>query len=498
MAFNQILKGTLLPKISLQKLWDEDSSSGSGSPFFEMNINKPDSSQKVGANEPFVKIGNQVVTDIENLIIDETGIIPTITMIFNDSSGEYSGHVFPKHNIILNLYLKASNDNFKPIRNDFLITSIKSISNKKSDQAKHRWTETSHTYLVKGELYVPKLHNHISKAYVNLNSKDTLKRIAEDFKLGFSENESSTSDQMTWINPNNSTLNFIDEIIKHSYRDDDTFFTAFIDKYYYLNFIDVNEQLKITDADSTFIAHANGLEAGFSQKMKDSPEIQKLYQETVDNYLTTESKDKGQSNFIVDIDLISNQGAILNDHGYKKHLYYYDSQTNHESPKDKFKDFFLKPINSTGRSVDTFLIPEDKDLAENETRDWTGITYGNVHDNWKTANLLNEHNLNELEKIKLKVTINNINFQCIRGAMIPVVVTSNKAEYMMKAAELDTNLEAMITDKSNLMDETIDSQLTGYYYISGAKYYYDKTRSVGLYTELYLARREWNRSKIIK
>jgi hypothetical protein len=232
--------------------------------------------------------------------------------------------------------------------------------------------------------------------------------------------------------------------------------------------------------------------------MKDLPGLKKLFEETVDNYLTTEMKDRGRSNFIVDIDLISYQGSILKDHGYKKHLYYYDSQTNHDSPSDKFKDFFLKPINSKDRSVDTFLIPEDEDLAENETKKWTGITYGNVHDNWKTASLLNQHNLNELEKIKMKVVINNINFQAIRGSMIPVIITVDQAENMYKAIEVDSNLKDLMNQNKNLQDEVIDTQLTGYYYISGAKYCYDKYRKIGLYTELFLARREWNRSKIIK
>ena len=241
MAFNQILKGTLLPKIKLQTLADEDTSSEtSESPFFVKNKNLADSSQMIGSSMPYVKIGGQILTDIETLMLDETGKIPNITIIFNDSNGEFSGDVFPKHNTILNLYMKSSSDKLKPIRNDYLITSIKSISNKKLNDSKDRWSNTSHTYLVKGELYIPKIHNHIAKAYINLNSKDALKKLAEDFKLGFAENECSTNDSMTWINPNTSTLNFIDEISSHSYRDDDTFFTSYIDKYYYLNFIDVN------------------------------------------------------------------------------------------------------------------------------------------------------------------------------------------------------------------------------------------------------------------
>jgi hypothetical protein len=59
--------------------------------------------------------------------------------------------------------------------------------------------------------------------------------------------------------------------------------------------------LKITEVDQTFIARANGLEADITQKMKDIPEIEKIFNETIDNYLTTEMKDKGRSNFIVDI-----------------------------------------------------------------------------------------------------------------------------------------------------------------------------------------------------
>jgi hypothetical protein len=494
MSFGQIIKGTILPKVPLKTLSEEDSSSdGSTNKDVAYKARKSslDTSQRTGVTQPFIKIGGQIVKGIEMMTIDETGFIPRISMTFTDEFGEFGGDYFPKTDIVMSVYLRASSEKFKPIRCDFLITNVTSIPR---GDVERRSIGMGTTYTVKGELYIPNIYNNISRSYGNVNSKDVLKKVCDELGLGFAENESSPNDQMTWINSNMSSLQFMQHVIDHSYQDDDAFFTGFIDKYYYLNYVEVNRQLLAEELDVTFSTYPNPAMAAINQKEKENGVSAELEEQTVTNYLTTEASLKDSSNYIKELSLLSNHGEIIKKQGYKKNIYYYDHLRRADEPKAKFIDFFMSPLKSIDRQPDNFLIPNETSLAENKIKKWMNIDYGNAHPEWNAARLTNSHNLKELEKVKLKVTIDNVYYQSARGFTVPVYVSIRQAEKVFKSNE------SQLTDnasKQELDKEAPDRQLSGYYYISGAKYHFDRFNPKGLYTELFLARREWLPSKII-
>jgi len=494
MSFGQIIKGTLLPKVQLKTLYEEDTSSDSTNPSsYKAPKSMPDSGQKTGATEPYIKIGGQIVKGIETMILDETGFIPTISLTFVDNFGEFAGDYFPKTDLLMSVYLKVGTEKLKPIRCDFLITHVKSIPAKYTGDRKGISIGT--TYLIKGELYVPGIYANISRSYSGLNSKDALKKICGDLSLGFAENENTPNDKMTWINTNMSTLAFMQTIAQHAYQDDDSFFMTFIDKYYYLNYVEVNRQLKVEEAQKTFLTSARPLASGINQQLKDSPERAQLEEETMVNYLTTELEYKGKANYITSLNLISDQGQIVKSQGYKKHIFYYDHLKSTQTPSEKFKDFFMSPLKSIDRNQDQHLVPADQKLAENEIKKWMNIDYGNNHPEWNAARLLNAHNLKELDKIRLKVTLNNINFQAVKGFTVPIYISVQEAENTLKATKSTEEQDAKIKNENGLGAQTFDAQLSGYYYVSGAKYYYVKLNPNGVYTELFLSRREWAPSK---
>jgi hypothetical protein len=488
MSFGQVIKGTILPRVQLKELWDQDTAldTGSKNPTYIAKKNMPDSAQETGAITPFVRLAGKIVNGIETMTIDETGFIPRVSLTFVDGAGEFAGDNFPKTDIIMSVYLKANNENFKPVRCDFIITGVTSMPTAKS-------VGIGTTYTVKGELFIPRAYTNISKSYAKLNSKDALKRVCDELGLGFAENESSPSDKMTWINSNMSSLQFIQHVVEHAYQDDDSFFMAFIDKYYYLNYIEVNRQLLAEDFDATFQSYVDPLIPGVSQSLKDDPQAANVQGVAVPNYLTTEVRAKNKFNYIEKLNLVSNHGEIIKTQGYKKNIYYYDHLRRADEPSEKFVDFFMTPLKSIDRRQDNFLIPDEESLAESKIKKWMNIDYGNAHPEWNAARLTNSHNLKELDKLKLKVTLNNIHFQTARGFTIPVYVSINQAEQTLKSKEtaLDTN---SVTD---LQREGPDAQLTGYYYVMGAKYHFDRLNPSAFTTELFLARREWAPSKII-
>jgi hypothetical protein len=104
-------------------------------------------------------------------------------------------------------------------------------------------------------------------------------------------------------------------------------------------------------------------------------------------------------------------------------------------------------------------------------------------------------NLKELEKIQLKVTLNGINAQVTRGSVIALIITQRVAQQLRKEFDQE-NPEKTNETSRKMSDETPDLQLTGKYWVKGAKYYYDGPTQK-FETELILSRREWVESKKI-
>ena len=211
--------------------------------------------------------------------------------------------------------------------------------------------------------------------------------------------------------------------------------------------------------------------------------------------MTTEYQYSKQPNFITELNIISEQGDILKKLGYQKSIFYYDHLISGE-PREKFIDFFMEPLKTPERERNQFLIPNQEDLANSNTAKWMGIDYGNEHPQWNAARLLNSINLKELDKIKLKVRLNKINFQVSRGFTIPIYITVKQAEELFSSGTSETELDEV--EELDSGQYTADNQLSGYYYVSGAKYHYDPASASGLYTELFLSRREWQPSKNIE
>jgi len=504
MSFNQAIKGTLLPKIPLKSLTELDTSKagsnndGNSNTSRVDNKDKPSTGQKTGANKPYVKISGQPLSKIETLTIDETGFLPKISMIFIDELGEFAGDYYPKTNLIMNVYLKSGSEKFKPIRCDFIITSMKAMP--RSYNGTDSAAGSSTTYMVKGELYIPHLYDLTAVSYANMTSKRALIKICDELGLGFAENEYTTNDKMTWVNANLSYCELMQEIADHAYQNDDSFFIAFIDKYYYLNFIEVNSQLKIEEMQDTFVTSSNSLMKDLSQAaVEQTGAIRETIEDTVIyNYLTTEMQRKSDSNFIYELALASDHGRIIRNQGYKKEVYYYDHLKNDSEPAKKFTNFFIEPLKSEDRDNDNFLIPDEEALITNTSTKWMCIDYGNTHPEWNAARLLNRHNIQELDKLKLRAVNKNINFQVSRGFAVPIYVTMHQAQKLFKTS---TGLNKPDKDVEQIPDidlakEVSDEQLTGFYFLSGTKYHYDVLSASPLKTELFLSRREWKPSKI--
>ncbi len=492
MAFKQTLKTTIQPSIKMVDLFDLDTSKDSTTPSITKESTVyPDVAQKAGSTVPFVKIGGQVVTNIESMTIDETAFLPKLTLIFKDSAGEFSGNTYPKKHLLASVYLKSPNPNLKPVRADFLIASMKSIAPRNSGDNVELTKNI--TYLVSGELFIPRLHNNAAKSYPNSTSKEALQQICQELGLGFVENDYSPADAMTWINFCSSPLNFIRHVAEHAYQNDESFFTSFISKELMLALIEVNTQIVPAETDLTFNSWADALQADSDQTQKNSQLKQGISEDTVVNFLTNQVGYKNKINYIYEANLISDQGNVLRSSGYKKQIYYYDQVEPDEAKK--FKTFWTVPLTSPGASEDAMLVPQNEGMTEVGHKKWMDINYGNTHEHWNAARVFNTHNMQELEKLQLKVRLKGINFNVIRGSAIPLFITVKMAEKLRKDANLEENTAN--AQNKELGSESIDTQLSGKYYVKGARYYFDPKDKMLFWTELFLTKREWTPSKTI-
>ena len=460
MAFKHVLKSILDPVIAVKEM-SMMNTSNEGEALANKKTwrtNKAETGKKdsVGSSNPLIMINSYILGDkgISDVIIDETGFVPTITVIYNDDSNEFSPVQFPGANPILSIYIKPTNEKMKPIRNDYIITSIRGID----------------TFIIKGELFIPKLYNNISKSYRDLNSKDLILEVAKEMELGFQSNECAPSDSMVWINPNWNSSTFMKHVTSHSYQDEDSFFQVFIDKYYHVNFINVNLQIEADgEFDNTiFTGHAD-----YSL----SDDVQSEASKTLTSVpmgLIQSIKTSEGSNVILDRTLMTNQGEILINDGFKKRIYYYDSSLNEENPIDKLQDFYVKPTLSTN------VINRDKSLIPE-----------NIH---TAAKVLNHHNLLELDKIKLVAQTKGINFNASRGMRVPVGIYESSADAKTSRSwdslkEKEKLLSKTGTGLESDTYEIYNEFLSGIYYTLGSRYIYEKGE--GYRTEIILGRRDW-------
>ena len=434
-------------------------------------------SEVTGDVSPFINI-NEFIFDektITSFELNETGFIPTIKVSLIDRSGAFTNKFFPKNKSLMKVYIKSGNKKLKAIRCDFLITNIKtSYGNDAVGTSEGRGTR----YMISGVLNVPKINDNQTHVYSE-TAYNALFKLVDNINLGFASNELSTNDKMSWIQPNMSYQDMIEFIADHAYKDGDSFYTTYIDRYYNLTFLNIFSMLsQEEDFDAMFlsvIGNKSNYDKSSLEENQDTP---------VDNVLTNYSGHKGLPNYITAYKPSSRQGEALIKNPNRKNMYYYDINAS-ENNSEKFINMFVEPFGS---------VVTDEEVGKNQINIWAGIDYNNTHRNFIFAENSNVQNLVDYHKTSLNVILNGINLNLIRGMRIPVVIVKQGYENQMNE---DVSLpedykDADKTDSSKMI--TQDKQNTGYYVINNIKFIYDQSggdSDISLKTVLELGRFDW-------
>lgn len=477
---NQILT-TVQPKVPLKSMWVADPFNSNFTQNYGQLVESTEGS--TGADCPFVKIGGFALdgSTIMSMTLRQDSFLPTLTLTFQDQLGLFTGYSNPIFEPIVSIYVKAQHPRLKPLRGDYLITNIRAVP---------FYGSSEHAITLDCELYVPNLYNNVNRSYPQMSSLECMKRVAIELNLGFATNEESTNDKMTWINPNLSYFSFIrDEVTKRAYKNDNNFFTCFIDRYYILNFVNVERQMEQdTEFDQTYFTNDGPVVGGQVKGYDDVVEndIDPTFGEVI---LSNHPLMKNNANFIREFWPISNQGEVLKNDSFRRRVIWYDTK------EQKVNSFFIEPLSNTRTMVGTVhQTPNLTDFKSMEVKKWMGFDYGNAHTHNKFARVLNHHNSSEMNKNQICVRLHGFNSTITRATRVPVTLYDETYVNSIKKA-FEDKIETVTDDRS--FNYHPDEILSDIYYVKDIVYRYEITNSdYPLWTEFILAKRNWKKTNI--
>jgi len=394
--------------------------------------------------------------DITYVKLYNNKFLPEIELLCKDSKGILFNDLYPfDHDTLICLFVKSTSEITNRIRMDFRVTEYETIQSCESCE---------YRYLIKGVINVDELHYTKFETY-DETSYDLLKKLADNFKLGWATNVTSSNDKMKWINPGGTYLNFIKDVTKHAFIDKDSFIWTFIDFYHNLNYINIQKELDEFNTDE---------KGTLTDKKFDKDGEER----NVKQYLTNNTGFEMTNKYIKKFSLVNQSFKVNLEKNYKTVARWYDTDKvtvyREELKILENKDSNLKNYEGKLRQLND----EDSDIFDNNL----GSTFlgkidkDNVHENYALAELLNEHNLDKISKMKMVVTLAQINFSIKRFQNIKVEIY---------------NIEDLMSRKSDKKTlQNINTRLSGYWYVTGINYLYKS--SGGQEQEITLIRRDLN------
>ena len=413
---------------------------------------------------------------------------PTCKIQFADVDGFFTSRFYPKDGDLIQLNIRSQGDEttFKPIRIDFTIVDCKPVGGGGGDSASE--------YIVLGRMFVPNLFTETVEYEQDVTSWDALLNIAERLKLGYASNVEETADQMTWTNPNDTTETFIQDIVANSYLSDETFFTSYIDPYYYLTMVDVNRlfsQEGAIEASQTFSQNAGdtmGAEGAEGQE------------DNFPNYLSNMIQMQGGARYISKHNLVNKSGEISKANGYKKFTQYWDLEA-----KEWVSEFVDPLTNNTpgmipatkGRVIDGEVEGPRNDQVKYK---YLGTQGDNVHPEFQYATVQNFQNNAEINKMGMIIELDTVNPALVRYSRIycQILEYASPIKNTLLAPDNDdiegdeapqTRSGGPDENDQNSENGIVNEYLTGFYVITGVEYILTKPGPLRM--KLKLQRREF-------
>lgn len=333
--------------------------------------------------------------DIEYFALYHDGLLPTMTLSFKDSMNLMKDKGFPLDDTKIKIFLSSRTKNIRHILLEFKIANF---------------SVNGDIYTIKGVLNVNGLHLRKFKSYSKKTSFFALQDICKEVGLGFNSNITDSKDQMTWINTGQKVYDFMDEILSYSYISDEGFSYGYVDFFYNFNYVDIEKEL------SRDASEDNGIDSsGFGKDVTgDDKKIKKI---SLSNDRSLQESDS----YVSEYKILNNSTSVSLEKGYLNVSKYYDSF------KKEYLIFDVDSITSEGsKSIIMKGSPQDENFyKENVNTTYVGkLDPDNAHINYNYSYVHNSQNIDDLQKIGIKLTLPNPNYNLYRFQKIVVLITN--------------------------------------------------------------------------
>lgn len=458
---------------------------------------------------PVVSINDFMLNNetITSLCVDYSSFVPSIMVEFVDMNNDMLSTNSLRDGSIIKIYIGGNGDElyYKPIRQDFIITDIIKLNS--GLQNLGEWIQ----YRITGSLNVPMGHRKDSWSNNPATSMQELFNLAIYTGLGFATNFTyQTIDKMKWINTSGgSFFEFMRDIAEHACYSPNTFFTAFVDQYYVLNFVECHSLLshggKKTDTPAMIYPNIqddsqpnvdkspnNGENKETSDQI-DVPEgqdpLMNKSQKLSYYFITNHNYFDGWSNFIESYTEISDGYASMNE-GYQKHLVYSDSNTCQWGSNSQFN---IRPIDNLKRDdLTQQILPLDNlnqetyipsNLMQTNNSDYESgvadidlmsgvesyvnlgeVDTSNMYKQYYFAEIQNQYQMRCMKKCGLNVTLQNYNPAITKFSRIWVDIYDMNpiSSQAIKPTELDSYYGNVNNNKWLQYKESLNENIITY------------------------------------
>ena len=495
------------PKIKKDIRFDELSLSENGG----TSTNGGSQLNTVGNDYPIIRINDMVLgkDDIQSMLISSKGFLPTIELSLKFANTALISKNMPKDGDMISVFVRTNTSAINYLRNDFIINHVDSNVSSKS---------ANNTVFLRGELFIEGFTSNNNTFGIIGTSKDVMKEIAKKFKMGFAYNDADDMDDLqNWLCCFSSPQVFIEDVTRHSWKNNMSFFKSWVDLYYNLCFVNVNKFLSSDEnpedeIDLTFFSSTVALNDLTSSN--DKPDNAKPFLKVFSNF----DSFKGSSFYISKWHPVNRSNSLSSGYSNIIHSFTHNQNVYIEN-KDNCEDtLIVNPVYDTSK-LDSYIIlrgrakydenanPDNEQARVNYSMQntyinhiWSGVEYkmdkdensssnntwsGNVHHNYHNAAYQNEINDIELNKLYIEVVCDGLCLQVMRGERVPVFLKYN--------TPLDKNISPD--------DPAFNRFYSGYYIVDSIEYKYNgkvKTGYSSFSTIMSLKRREWPTPEAIK
>lgn len=428
--------------------------------------------------------------DILKMVLDCNGSLPTIDLTISDSMGLFNIDTFPRDGDVINFRMGTlDKTSYKDIRIDFDITS--------TNQPRQNSTLKGGKYNFSGRIKVPGLYADECKSYGTGTSLDHIESIANDLKLGVATNIDSADDKMNLILPYNSRFDTLEDLVRHSYIDEDSFQSYCIDQYYYINYVNLNTLLESEESFDEAIA-------AYDREMNDMPgngSDDSENQVKKPLILTNHKRDASTNLYIEAQSLVNNAGSKVKKNGYKRTLQFFEDDSEEGLVSHEIEPLASKKMSDIEEPMKGRR-GEDRYKGETKAK-YTGRKNADpetshTHLNYEYAAISNAQNIDEIKKMFLEVSLASFNPAIHLFQKLPVVIYTGVqeklgADKVIKDDKKKKGFDTVVDEDDSIVEPgkyVIDEFLSAYYIVGGIEYTY-KAGDTSVKQKLKLLRREW-------